>query len=462
MRNHRTEETETARSLEGTQTPLLTLRLLYSGEAGIVTRPGELLDAGSLAIGRAVEEGLSLPEDRRASRHHATIEVRGSRSAHEVSVVDQGSKNGTFVNGRRVNEARLREGDLLRIGDSFLLLRTEPIAAAVDRPVAGLIGLSPAMRLLRREIHQIAPAPSTVLLLGETGTGKEVCAQALHRLSGRSQQPLVVLDSGAVPRSLIESELFGHEAGAFTGAQRQRQGLFEQAHGGTLFIDELGELPLELQPMLLRALEQGTVRRVGGGAPLKTDVRVIAATHRDLLKMVDEQRFRPDLYARLCEVQLHLPPLRERSEDVLVLLANALGAAPAPRFSPDLVEALLLHRWPFNVREVVKLAGELRARGAGQPVLGLDLVHHRLQGSRSLDKSGERSGETSTERTAGESGPESPALERREAPPTRAAIEQLLAESGGVISEMARRLGCSRKQVYRYLEQHGLSLSDYR
>jgi DNA-binding NtrC family response regulator len=447
----RDAQTETAPTLQSARRPLLTLRLLYSGEAGVAARPAELLTPGALPIGRAVEPGLCLPADRRASRHHATLEVASDETA--VTVRDHGSKNGTFVNGARITQAALGDGDLLRIGDSFFILRHEPIASAVDTPIEGVVGISPAMRALRRELRLLAPTASTVLLLGETGTGKEVCAQALHRLSERRAQPLVVLDGGAVPRTLIESELFGHEAGAFTGAQRGRPGLFEQASGGTLFIDELGELPLELQPMLLRALEHGTIRRVGGAAPLRVEVRVIAATNRDLQREVASQHFRADLYARLAEITLRLPPLRERREDILPLLLHALGA-PAPRLSPELVESLLLYPWPFNVREVIKLATELQTRGRGAPVLELELIAHRLQTQPAAATS--RQPTAAAPPLPASAVQPSPVAATRLTQPSREELLRLLQSATGGISELARHFGCSRKQIYRWLDLHGL------
>jgi len=453
------EVTETARRLSEAQAPMWTLRLLYSGDDGIVARPPEILSRGSVSLGRTTAGELAISGDRRASRHHANVKVEGSDESLAISIVDNQSKNGTFVNGTRITECPLYDGDFLRIGDSFFLLRKEPIETAIDRPIAGVIGSSPVMRGLRRDLHQFAPSHATILLTGETGTGKEVCAQALHRLSPRVQHPFVVLNCGAVPRTLIESELFGHEAGAFTSAQRSRPGLFEQAHSGTLFIDEIGELPLEQQPVLLRALEQGVVRRVGSSAAIKIDVRVIAATHRDLPQMMAAQLFRSDLFARLAGLQLRLPPLHERREDILELLAHILSpwAPPsnqgAPRFSPDLVEALLLHPFPFNVREVVKLGGELRARAAGSEQLNLSLIEHRLQRPSPPTDPGDD--DESTPRA-------NEGASRRKAVLTRAGLEQILAESGGVISEVARRLGCSRKQVYRYLDMHGLSVTKFR
>lgn len=465
--------TETARTLGQASPPLLTLRLLYSGEAGLITRPGDLLLPGATPIGRAVESGLALPADRRASRHHATVVVSAGDGA-TVQVVDQDSKNGVFVNGQRRREATLSNGDILRIGDSLFILRLEPVETAVDQPLPGLVGISPAMRGLRRQLLKLARSPGAVLLQGETGTGKDVCAQALHRSSERAARPLVVLDGGAVARNLIESELFGHEPGAFTGAQKTRIGLFEQASGGTLFIDELGELPLELQPMLLRALEQGTIRRVGGNAPLKVDVRIIAATNRDLLREIKEQRFRADLYARLAQSVISLPPLRTRREDILPLFAHAL-APMAPKLTPDLAEALVLHPWPFNVREIAAVAAECRLAASDrdpQAPLELGPIATRLQASALLDPGAPLS-ETPRHPTratvASKESPPAPSPSRpatdflrKFETPTHDELTRLLAESGGVISVVARQLGCSRKQVYRWMAELGLSLDAYR
>ena len=221
-----------------------------------------------------------------------------------------------------------------------------------------LVGDTPAMRQLFRAIGRLAQAPLTVLITGETGTGKELVARALHRESPRARQPFVALNTAAIPAELLESELFGHEAGAFTGAQKRHIGRFEQAHGGTLFLDEIGDMPASLQTRLLRVLAEGEFFRVGGRELIRVDVRVIAATHQDLEALVQEGRFRADLLHRLDVVRLRLPPLRERRGDVPALAERFLhGAAekfsaPPKRFSKAATERLLAYDWPGNVREL--------------------------------------------------------------------------------------------------------------
>ncbi len=224
--------------------------------------------------------------------------------------------------------------------------------------VTGILGRSPAIVALRGLIERIAPAPTTVLITGETGTGKELVAEALHRLSPRRDAPIVRINCGAIPEALVESELFGYERGAFTGAQRTKPGRFELAHRGTLFLDEVAELPAAVQAKLLRVLQDGTFDRVGGTEPRRVDVRLVTATNRDLPVMVREGRFREDLLYRLQVVEVHLAPLRERPEDIPPLLdfflqkhAGRLGR-PLPSVAPGTLEALMGLAWPGNVREL--------------------------------------------------------------------------------------------------------------
>lgn len=218
-----------------------------------------------------------------------------------------------------------------------------------------MIGESPTMNALRRQMSRVAAAPDVpVLILGETGTGKELVARGLHRASPRQGGPFIAESCGALAEGVLASELFGHEAGSFTGAARQRRGLLEQAHGGTLFLDEVGEMPQRVQVMLLRALQEGVIRRVGGERPIRVNVRVLAATHRDLPALVAEGRFREDLYYRLCGATLRVPPLRERAADVALLVAHFLAQARQSALMPSgaALHALQSHRWPGNVRQL--------------------------------------------------------------------------------------------------------------
>lgn len=236
----------------------------------------------------------------------------------------------------------------------------EPLQQAVhkDYPVSGIIGSCEPMLLLFKKISKVAPTDATVLILGESGTGKELVAKALHNQSQRNHAQIISVNCAAIPETLIESELFGHEKGAFTGANSVRQGLVEAADGGTLFLDEIGELPLEAQARLLRVLQEGEIRRVGSVQSIKVNVRLIAATHRNLKELAIRGEFREDLYYRLNVVELRLPPLRERGRDVLELAQFMLQRncekmhLPALHFSPDTQQAILDYHWPGNVREL--------------------------------------------------------------------------------------------------------------
>jgi transcriptional regulator with GAF, ATPase, and Fis domain len=310
----------------------------------------------SLVIGTDAGADLSLT-DPHVSRLHARIDA-GER---EHVLRDLGSTNGTRVGAVRIREACLDDGAVIDLGLTRLGFRLGSEALEIpllaDERFEGLIGRSPAMRELFGLLAKIAPTEATVLVEGETGVGKELVARALHARSRRHGRPFLVLDCGAVPPSLIESELFGHERGAFTGAVAARAGVFERAHGGTLFLDELGELALELQPKLLRVLETGELTRVGGERPIRVDVRVVAATHRDLPRMVGERRFREDLYYRVAVIRVRVPPLRERREDIPLLAAAFARQVGAGAALPDVAleavfETYRRHDWPGNVREL--------------------------------------------------------------------------------------------------------------
>ena len=256
----------------------------------------------------------------------------------------------------------------------------EPASATGTDVTPQLIGDTPAMRALFRAIGRLAQAPLSVLITGETGTGKELVANALHRESPRARAPFVALNTAAIPAELLESELFGHEAGAFTGAAKRHVGRFEQADGGTLFLDEIGDMPAPLQTRLLRVLAEGEFFRVGGRELIRVDVRVIAATHQDLEALVEQGRFRADLLHRLDVVRLQLPPLRERRDDVpqlagnfLQLAARKLGAS-AKRFSAAALQLLRAHDWPGNVRELENVCWRLAALAPGETITEADIA----------------------------------------------------------------------------------------
>jgi DNA-binding NtrC family response regulator len=321
----------------------------------------QVFDQGTITIG-AMEDNDLVVSDDTVSRYHCKI-VQEDTS---YLLVDLGSTNGTFINRVRIREAYLKPGCTIGLGNTELKFhaadeKLEIVPSRKER-LGELVGRNLKMRELYTVLEKIAPTATTVVIEGETGTGKEVVAQTIHKLSPRAAGPLMVFDCGAVPDNLIESELFGHEKGSFTGAIMTRQGLFEMAHGGTLFLDELGELPLDLQPKLLRALEQREIRRVGSNKPIKVDVRIIAATNRNLEDEVRAGRFRQDLFYRLSVVRVFLPPLRERVDDLPHLIKHFLAEASYNR-RPDgaqkvtgvaraAMDLLSQYKWPGNVREL--------------------------------------------------------------------------------------------------------------
>ncbi len=324
------------------------------------------IEGDALTIGKDLSNDLVL-DDPFVSARHARLERHRGR----WRVRDLASTNGTVLAGVRVTEAELPEGAPLALGDSEILLEGAP-APRVAPPAAfeGLVSGDPAMQQLFGLVERVAPSEVAVTVLGETGTGKELVARALHRLSGRRDRPFIPVNCSAIAESLIESELFGHERGAFSGAERLRKGAFEEADGGTIFLDEIGELPLELQPKLLRTLELGEVKRVGASRPITVDVRIVAATHRDLRAQVRAGRFREDLYYRLCVVPVTVPPLRARRGDVRALAEHFLArAAPhglALRFTEEALARLEGSAWPGNVRQlrnVVQRALLFRSEG---------------------------------------------------------------------------------------------------
>ncbi len=321
-------------------------------------------DQAAITIGAMEDNDLTIT-DETVSRYHCRI----LQEEAAYIIQDLNSTNGTFVNGVRVREAYLSPGCELRLGNCRTTFRpfneTLEITASNSERCGSIIGRNVRMREIFGMIEKISPTGATVVIEGETGTGKEVVAQELHKRSRRSKAPFIVFDCGAVPESLIESELFGHEKGSFTGAIMTRQGLFEMAQGGTIFLDELGELSIDLQPKLLRVLEQREVRRVGSNKSIPIDVRVIAATNRRLEEEVRAGRFREDLFYRLSVVRMMLPPLRERREDIPLLVRHFLSAASYNKdpqgkqkihhISPAAMRALESYDWPGNIRELVNV-----------------------------------------------------------------------------------------------------------
>lgn len=282
---------------------------------------------------------------------------------------DLGSKNGSYVFGVRVERARVPDGATVSFGEFKAEVTYEKTVAAKGAPpVAGfgpLLGQSAAMQTCFALLAQAAAVDASVLITGETGVGKDIAANALHAASRRSEGRFVIVDCAALPENLLEAELFGHAKGAFTGAVGAREGAFEAAHGGTLFIDEVGEIPLSLQPKLLRMLEARAVRRLGETHYRNVDTRVIAATHRDLRSMVNQGTFREDLYFRLAVLPIHVPALRDRREDIPVLMTKFFKGATVP-IEPAQMEAVCTRPWPGNVRELRNFVDRVMAVGVSR------------------------------------------------------------------------------------------------
>jgi two-component system, NtrC family, response regulator GlrR len=319
-------------------------------------------------------------DDESVSRFHCEIEVDGGRAR----VRDLDSTNGTFVDGMQVIEAYLGGNSQLRLGRTEIAV--EVGGGQVDIPrssrerFGGMVGRSPAMQQVFTILERAAASEATVLLEGETGTGKDAAAESIHREGRRAAGPFVVVDCGAIPAELLESELFGHEKGAFTGAIASHEGAFQAASGGSIFLDEVGELSPDLQPKLLRALERHEVKRVGSTRYLPVDVRVIAATNRSLRSDVNAKHFRADLYYRLAVVRVRMPPLRERVADLPLLVDELLGrvdgipAGVADTLrTPAFVDELARHRWPGNVRELRNIIEESALLASGEVITATHL-----------------------------------------------------------------------------------------
>jgi transcriptional regulator with GAF, ATPase, and Fis domain len=309
-------------------------------------------------VGRSSVNDITIKDNSISSTH---FELRAEEEGFLLR--DVGSTNGTMLGGCRIKEVYLSPNATFRAGNStFKLLPSDEvmeIPLSADEHFQGVIGRSVAMREVFATLEKVAPSELTSLIHGETGTGKERIARAIHDASRRKSKPYVVLDCSAIPKDLMESYVFGHEKGAFTGATSQHKGAFEQANGGTLFMDEIGELDISLQPKLLRVLENREFKRVGGTSTIRSDVRVIAATNRDLREMVNEGTFREDLYFRLSVISILLPPLKDRRDDIPLLVENFIDLVaerrpdmPKARLTADALDMLMSYSWPGNVREL--------------------------------------------------------------------------------------------------------------
>lgn len=371
--------------------------------------------------------------------HMSGSHARLDRAARQWVISDLDSKNGCIVNGERVSRQTLTDGDVVELGHTFFMFRNAA-AAEEDDDLVARAGHThvPALLEIYDQLDRVATTTTTIILQGESGTGKEVLARRIHDQSGRAGK-FVAVNCGALPDGLVESELFGHEQGAFSGATAARLGHVRASNGGTLMLDEIGDLPAASQAALLRVLEQKEVVPVGDSDPLSVDLRVIAATHRDLDSLVADGDFRADLLARLADFRVQLPPLRERAEDIGILLESFIPEAGT--LTRDAARALLSHDWPMNVRELKKCMQTSFALAGGEPVA----IEHLPQTVR-----------------------EAPAERARTSPATeddatlRARIVELLGQYNGNVSAVARALDKARPQVHRLLKRFAIDPNKYR
>ncbi len=417
-------------------------------------------------VGKAPENDLVIG-DETVSRHHFAI----VRDAKGYLLRDLQSTNGTFLDGAEIKEAYIRAGSVVGAGASEL--KFTPFEERIEilpseKEVLGeMVGRSQPMREIFGLIERIAATDATVLIEGETGTGKDMIARTLHQLSRRRDAPFIVVDCGAVAGTLIESELFGHEKGAFTGAVAGRQGAFELASGGTVFLDELGELALDLQPKLLRVLEQRELRKVGGSKTIKVDLRVIAATRKDLRSEVEKGKFREDLYFRLNVVPITAPSLRDRREDILPLVDHFLTKLAPPGQPPPVLSdatraALLAHDWPGNVRELRNVIERAIALGSDPGALVAPLGDQPLtRASSSGGWGGAAAGAAGLDGLDFEPGVSfRDTKERWNEVFERRYLQWLLKRAEGNISKAARDADMDRKYLHKLLRKYGIDAAE--
>jgi DNA-binding NtrC family response regulator len=443
----------TTDDIHGTSSPVLRLRVIFSVVEGLQGTAHQL-GAKELVIGRGKLFGGMALDDPRISARHATLAL-GEKDA--VLVTDLGSMNGTLIDGQRVERAVLPPGGVLRVGGTFLQLEVDTSAAEPeprDVVLEEFVGVSPAARAVRDMIRRLAGVDVSVLVLGPPGVGKERVASALHHASSR-RGPLVAINCAVLTDELAGSELFGHVKGAFTGAVGARAGAFRKAEGGTLFLDEIGELPPSLQAKLLRVMEERRVRPVGSDTDSPVDVRLVAATNKDLPARVSTGRFRGDLFSRIAAAVVTVPPLRERRPDIVALAQHFLPAES--RLHPSAVQELLAHTWPHNVRDLKSVLALLQPEDG---VVRLDeLALETLRVGRRL----------ATEPAP----PEDEPMGGIAASPTSISwpddeqeriqlLERLLAQHEGNVSAVARALGKHGSSLRRWIKLYGIDPRRFR
>jgi DNA-binding NtrC family response regulator len=403
------------------------------------------IDVEPIVVGRNEHAGVVLDDSEVSGVH---CELRAITEG--IAVRDLGSTNGTFCQGVRIRDAVITTNAELIIGGTRLQItpsgHKQRVELGYSDRFGSIVGASPKMRRVFSVLEKVASTPLSVLVLGETGTGKEGVARAIHDASNRKTGPFVVVDCGSIPQTLAESILFGHEKGSFTGANERRMGALAEAHGGTLFLDELGELPIDLQPKLLRALSERQVKRIGGTTFDSIDVRVIAATRRDLSTEMNAGRFRSDLFFRIAQVRIELPPLRERLPDLPMLIEDICTRVHQPwaaRIVQDWIERRMgAHDWPGNVRELVNVVS-VAATLAQTP----DAIDDVLLLARDEQQSTQ-----STQPATAFSDAKRQAIEVFE----RSYFTELSRRAKGNVSEMARQSGMERHHVRAYLRKYGV------
>jgi transcriptional regulator with GAF, ATPase, and Fis domain len=474
------------------------LTTLFEGEWATVRRlrKGKLVVMTGADQGKEVEISKARVTGGRSIICDLVLADKAVSGTHfEVAARDDGyrlrdlnSRNGIYCQELRIREVYLRPGTTFRIGHTQI--QFQPLQDIVEIELSkkdrfdSVIGSSPAMREIFAQLEKVSPSDLTCLITGETGTGKEMVARGIHNMSPRKKKPFVVLDCGSIPKELIESTLFGHEKGSFTGAIGQHVGCFEQAQGGTIFLDEIGELDVSLQPKLLRVLEQREIKRVGGDRTVKVDVRVLAATNRDLRDEVNRGGFREDLYFRLSVVHIELPPMRDRREDIPGLANHFLREVASRRgvtmsFAQDAMTSMVAHSWPGNVREMRNVVERAAALSDGPVITRTDLVFGREMGpsvivSHDLAQAGAQAAQRAAAAMSGVPAPPmtgpaifdpallKPGLGFKQAKQTvvdafeTAYLQALLDRNDGNITRSAQEAGLTRYHLRELLKRHGI------
>ncbi len=415
----------------------------------------------SVVLGRKPEEPSTPPLNHKTvSRRHFVIEWSSAHHRHLGR--DLGSRNGSWVNGIAASSDAmpLDDGTIVRLGDVLAVYECGPGLTAAEVPEVSRVsvpGECAAIRALRAAIARAAKDPSPALIIGETGTGKELIAAELHRLSGRSGK-FIPVNAAALSSQLVESQLFGHVKGAFTGATSDNDGVFRAADGGTLFLDEIGEMPLDLQPKLLRAIQEGEVSPVGSTRTIKVNVRIVAATNRELEAAAEAGSFRRDLYARLTLWQLRSPPLRDRRADMFtwvgVLFRHWLDErktkAEPLQFDANAAEALLLQRWPENLRGLNRLVHELASMGPTEPFSFDKLPTWLTEQSPASDHN------APAESTIGSAKSSTAPPAKKRPAPSKEELLAVLENNEWSVRATAKYFGRERRQIYRWMDKAGI------